>query len=859
MHVAADKLRNCTHLLLSLSMSGEDLDGIGEAGELPDMIVHLATSGDWPKEIRGVPVKAIFDLIDAGAVTDRSFDNMVAWAQRAVEATGANGVPLGALRSRSGFPLWWCTDSHVPYILWLRIRAIEAVIDLIKHLSPRQVIVWGENRDHHWLRATVSDVLDRWAAQHPNRQVIACPSWKATLAEIRHHWLGTGLHPTDIWIPSRDIHQLSGDFTGHGQPNATAHAFVTTGSQSVFRLSREANAVAATVRWRRGEGFGLVMELDNGRWQQRVQIADGAIKFETGEMCATDTSLSHRYLLVLGAGRARLFLDDWPILEAPCNSGKTPTVAWGNLNATDITEGEWSEVVIFGPGTNQGCDFRTWLVTHLPRFVSDRLLVGKDPILKFERPKTYEPMLAPSSLGSLTLPSQLTAAPRMGDVVTIGWGGDMGFHMDGDNPMPSDPNAENIGTAIDASGMRSSFLSIGSPHPRITAAFKDAKSIHELRSFTPQASTYDDALKELQETWRSWRGSAPHIARLPDYDGFAMDDMAGPYIESILPDLATWIRDREALVAFVDKHKPSAVIFSNFVSSHRHLIEPLRARGVGTIATTIGTHFQSRLFYGQEGAEPLCPRADAYLVWGEHQKGWLSATIPSLRVYAPGRTRHDTLVRLAHTKPTQNWLQQIGLPARVQRIIVFGEVLKGTLRENVLTSATWTAVVQALIAAVADRPEIDIVVKPWLGDNLSEVRAAAAAINSPRLHVFDPNASPFHNGELLAHAVTVVSSPTSFLAEFAAMGGVPILLSLPETRYYYGNKAHEDYAQMSHAVRDINELDKAVRDLIVHPGTLTPAAADRERVLSSYFGPPDGCSAERFANAVQQVIGGHQS
>ena len=76
--------------------------------------------------------------------------------------------------------------------------------------------------------------------------------------------------------------------------------------------------------------------------------------------------------------------------------------------------------------------------------------------------------------------------------------------------------------------------------------------------------------------------------------------------------------------------------------------------------------------------------------------------------------------------------------------------------------------------------------KPWRGDDLTEVRTVVGRVASPRVHVVDPDFVPFHNLDVMEDAVTVITSPTSFLAEFAAMGMRPIMLALPDTAYYHG-------------------------------------------------------------------------
>ena len=117
--------------------------------------------------------------------------------------------------------------------------------------------------------------------------------------------------------------------------------------------------------------------------------------------------------------------------------------------------------------------------------------------------------------------------------------------------------------------------------------------------------------------------------------------------------------------------------------------------------------------------------------------------------------------------------------------------------------------------------------------------------------MLDPSAAPLHNGELLAHALAVVSSPTSFLAEFAVMGGVPFLLSFNETHFYHGRKLHDLYTSFCHVITDAAQLGQALRRLLANPNTIEPYLEDRLSAVSRLFGPSDGHSADRLTAALR--------
>lgn len=88
------------------------------------------------------------------------------------------------------------------------------------------------------------------------------------------------------------------------------------------------------------------------------------------------------------------------------------------------------------------------------------------------------------------------------------------------------------------------------------------------------------------------------------------------------------------------------------------------------------------------------------------------------------------------------------------------------------------------------------------------------------------------------------------LAEFASMGGLPILLELPEGIYYYGRRAHESFVPFSLVVRDPANLAAAVREAVARDQRdMSPQ--QRAGFMAS-FGEPDG---HRCAHLIERVQG----
>jgi hypothetical protein len=428
------------------------------------------------------------------------------------------------------------------------------------------------------------------------------------------------------------------------------------------------------------------------------------------------------------------------------------------------------------------------------------------------------------------------------------------FEHDG-RPVLYDQVSDNIAEAFERRGLPTVQLTLRGIAPTIPVELCEAARVVELRHWHPAARD-TEVLSKLTASWRAWRGDESGATRFPEYRGVSIDGVIAGQVESVLPHLVGKVDDAHALAAFCEAYRPRAVVFSHFVTSERHLIEAARRSGALTVGPAVGCDSQDHLFYGIRDRDSGCPRADLYTVWGERELHALARSAPlGVPILASGRTRQDGFATRSLSPSRGGWLQRLGLPADARRAIVFGDVLCSTNRAQILTSGSCEAILRGIVRAVAGRPDVHVLYKPWRGDSLREVRAVVGRIESEHLHVVDPDVAPFHNLDVLQHAVTVVTSPTSLLAEFASMGARPILLALPETAYYHGRIIEDLFAPFCIVVAEVGQIEAAVEGALeASERGVAALDAGQRAALAHAFGEPDGKSADRLVDGILEHL-----
>ena len=429
--------------------------------------------------------------------------------------------------------------------------------------------------------------------------------------------------------------------------------------------------------------------------------------------------------------------------------------------------------------------------------------------------------------------------PGPGSLVILGHGCEHRWSEEGGLPVLHDQFSDGLLEAARARGLEAGHLAIGRPPPLPPSL--------RVRIATLHGGDAGDLLETLRREWRSWRGTI----RFPEHRGVSIDDPLDRLVESILPHLPAKAAEAAAMDAFCARHHPAAVVSTHLVTSFRHLIAPIRRHGALAIGIAIGCDSQEHFLRGLRDPESGCPAPDLISLWGPALSDALLARGPlGAPVVATGRARHDRFARARPAPPDPAFLRALGLPTGVERLVVFADVLRTTIGVPIVTPATARRLLATILRALEGRPGLHALYKPWRGDDLDAVRRLVAEVGDPKLHVLDPDFVPFHNVELLRHAATVISSPTSLLAEFASLGGRPIALALPETVSYLGRNVERVFAGVAEFVRAESEFEAVLERVLSDPGGASP---ERDLALAAGFGPPDGRSGDRLIEAIART------
>jgi hypothetical protein len=606
-----------------------------------------------------------------------------------------------------------------------------------------------------------------------------------------------------------------------------------------------------------GGSTGIGFHFDDGRHAQTVYLDAASVSLAGGGSAPCDTSASRAYELVLEQGEARLYVDGALLVSAAASRGREPLLRFGSLNAAGDAESTWSDIAWGRPSTRQST-LHVRLVDEIleaRRAIAGRAgplwlaAVEETPVVE-EVPSTEAaaavqevpraPLLRPE--GKAPPLALLPQSP--GGLLVLSIGGELRTWVDGEGrTRVCDPLTEGVVPVLAGRGVPFAQVSIGA----VAAQVEGSGGMRALESWFELME--EDAVPSLRAGWAAWRGEGRD--RFPDVLGVSPDRLLVGAIEEALPHLTHLLAERRALRRCLSELRPRAVIGPRFPSAHRHLLDPVRESGALAVGLIVGCDPPNHLLYGHfVPASTGMPVPDFYSSWGERQRRELPPC--DLDVVATGRSRIDVFVERGLRPDEPRWLHAIGLPGEARRVVVFADVLRSSLQTSILTRGTCEMLLRGVMEGLGARRDIHLVWKPWPGDDLDLVREVAAAVGDDRVHVFDPHASPYHNADLLCHAITAVSSPTSMLAEFAAMGGGPILLRLPETLYYYGRSIHDVFTGFCRVVERVDDMAAATAEVIARDQrSLSPEQA---AALADGFGPGDGRSAARLLDEIERRL-----
>ena len=320
-------------------------------------------------------------------------------------------------------------------------------------------------------------------------------------------------------------------------------------------------------------------------------------------------------------------------------------------------------------------------------------------------------------------------------------------------------------------------------------------------------------------------------------------------------DLAAYAEPYDrALGRIVDLIHPDVVVTYNYEGVFRRLLPAVIRRGIPVLGVqqALGpyVHALGPSPSGRDRAlarEPLgVPMPDRIAVWGERD-------VQLLRQYGhdggsivrTGYARSDTFIR-EHVVKRERVLRRLRVPADA-RVIVYSAVLR-VLDGPLLSDDRWRDSLAAVLRASADARDVEVVVKPWPGDDTERIRFLMDSVADEHVHYADP-AIDLHNAELLGVAEAVVGTFSSFLAEAVLAGAVPVLLDFPEARYYFTDEV-EAYRSISLKASSPRRAGAIVRTILAGGQTYREdfrraAIGDLQRI----FGPLDGHAADRIVSA----------
>lgn len=819
----------------------------GSEQAAPQVIVRLHHAGSWPAMIGGVPVVPIYDITPP-TIRDRAYEAAIDWLQRASTTRGANGVALREVVWHEDWRLWWTIDLLLHDFIWIWVRCIESVDCILQQYQPDRVSVWGHSDSFPWMRDAALAAVTRFSQGQCSAEYVPYgEDPQSTRPEIGGQIVMHGSWtPT---VPLDDVFEVPAARGVRMDARSDGLRLVSLSTRAAFtRVLSEAPTVI-DVRARHFSG-SLEFALDTGRHRQTVSVSHGTVRM--GRMRAKmGTGDFLRFTLEICNGWAFLYANNALLLEGRALRGRSPAVTWGHLSTEADSESQWL-TVSWGARPADSVT-APQPVPWLRRVVRKLRRMQRPPRL-FDRSRATDlaPLLTASE-GRYNVKGAPAGDENTPPTIILSWGDEMRWHVENGVATVYDQFSDNYEAALRDAGERPHTVALKAISGMIPREVTQNIIPVDFRPWHPKRFADERLIDQLLGAWHAWRGTSAGsnggpLARLPEYRGLSLDAFLNTELDMLLPHMVPKIAQAAGIAEVCARLRPRVAIFTHFATSQRHLIDVVRKKGVQVVAPIIGCDSHEHLFYGLRDASSGIPLADVYTVWGQAEKEALEARGDFPRpLIATGRARHDTFARRKIEPSVDGWLQSIGLGAHVRWVITFADVLKCTNKTPIVSRDNALALYRGMLRALGDRDDIAIVYKPWRGDDLQMVRALVAEIGDPRATVLHPDCVPFHNVDLLAHSLTIVSSPTSMLAEYATMGARPTVLILPDTTYFHGTVIENLFIPFGRIVRTVEEIEPAIREVLEGPVALNEA---QRAALAHAFGPSDGQSGRRTVEAI---------
>lgn len=326
--------------------------------------------------------------------------------------------------------------------------------------------------------------------------------------------------------------------------------------------------------------------------------------------------------------------------------------------------------------------------------------------------------------------------------------------------------------------------------------------------------------------------------------------MLDKVVSQLVANLRSYHDMQRRLATILDAASPGLMIAPSLDTRYRWAAIEAKAREIPTVSLEIAfmSHQQRRLHLA--AGEP--DAADKVLLWGDALYEELAdhgLTSPAMA--ATGQFTLDFYRRFIQYRPatiaarTASWAR-LGVAGVAGPVVLFTSCLASG-HHYYIDVDTWRETIAAA-AEVVGRWNGLVVFKPLLHERLAAHVAALEGLPS-NIVVLDPD-PPFHNVHYIAASDVVVSTPTTMLAEAAAVGVPALTLALAgwERVMPIGEEVLSELGQVAPVVRTADEFRQKLESIFDGSNPSKPVA------LSRLFGKISGGNSAAVTDKITELL-----
>lgn len=320
----------------------------------------------------------------------------------------------------------------------------------------------------------------------------------------------------------------------------------------------------------------------------------------------------------------------------------------------------------------------------------------------------------------------------------------------------------------------------------------------------------------------------------------------------------------EAFRRLLQQIGASAVVMYNYEGALRKLcaatvVERIPSLGVQQALGPYGHGLNHRVSGYRPPTAPAegfgCPVPEKIALWGERHRDRLFHRYgyPEHMLEVTGYTRLDAFARESHTLNRNRIRRRLGLQPD-GKAVLFASVCRAA-GTHITLEDHYIATFRELVHLVSDLDGVELLVKPWAGDNVTFIRQVVASLGTSKVVYIDPRIN-VHNLEILAVTNVVLTDLSSLLAEAWLMNNICIVPDYPETRHYFDDESMDMVKGLAWTVSDPMQISSAVHQaLAMSRDTIAVERSKPSPEFASLFGPADGGAARRIALLAMDLAG----